>query len=90
MNNAQNNYTNFCASCHGNKVEAFADRKWNHGKTREDLFKSIKDGYEKGGMPSFKAAFKDKEILELSDYILKAGGISNRLHPIPKKQKKSE
>ncbi|RZK59878.1 MAG: PQQ-dependent sugar dehydrogenase, partial [Pedobacter sp.] len=71
-NSPEANYANYCASCHGNKVEAFADRKWNHGKTRENLFESIKSGYEKGGMPGFRAAFKDDEIYGLSDYILKA------------------
>ncbi|HET8829920.1 MAG TPA: PQQ-dependent sugar dehydrogenase [Pelobium sp.] len=72
VNTPQLHYANYCASCHGNKVEAFADRKWNHGKTREDIFQSIKNGYEKGGMPSFKATFKDEEIYNLADYILKA------------------
>jgi glucose/arabinose dehydrogenase/cytochrome c553 len=69
------NYINYCASCHGSKVEAFADRTWKHGKTRENLFQSIKNGYENGGMPSFKAGLKENEIYDLADYILK--GIAN-------------
>lgn len=69
------NYLNYCASCHSKKVEAFADRSWKHGKSRENLFQSIKNGYENGGMPSFKAALKDDEIYEMADYILK--GIVN-------------
>ena len=27
-------YTQYCASCHGEKVEAFVDRVWKHGKTK--------------------------------------------------------
>ena len=27
-------YTEKCASCHGEKVEAFVDRKWKHGTKR--------------------------------------------------------
>ena len=72
IRNAASNYTLYCAGCHGNKVEAFADRAWKHGKSRENLFLSIKSGYENGGMPGFKAAFKDEEIYDLSDYILKS------------------
>ncbi|WP_353132012.1 PQQ-dependent sugar dehydrogenase [Pseudopedobacter sp.] len=69
--NAAIHYKNNCSSCHGEKMEAFVDRKWKYGKSREDIFKSIKNGYEEGGMPSFKTAFKDGEIYALADYILK-------------------
>jgi glucose/arabinose dehydrogenase/cytochrome c553 len=75
IDNAANNYLNYCASCHSSKVEAFADRNWKHGKSRENLFQSIKNGYENGGMPSFKAALNDEEIYDLADYIIK--GIAN-------------
>jgi len=68
-------YKSYCSGCHGNKVEAFADRVWKHGKTREKLFVSISTGYENGGMHGFKAAFKTEEIYALADYILK--GIAN-------------
>ena len=28
---ARTNYQTYCASCHGEKVEAFVDRKWKQG-----------------------------------------------------------
>lgn len=70
------NYKSYCAGCHGEKMDAFVDRKWKHGKTKEDLFKAIKNGYPDGGMPAYAATFKDEEIYALSDYIL--NGIKNR------------
>jgi len=71
----EENYQTYCASCHGAKVNAFADRKWKYGKTPEDLYKAIKIGYKDGGMPAFAEAFTDTEISDLADYILK--GIEN-------------
>ena len=64
-----------CSGCHGEKMNAFVDRKWKFGKSKEDLFKSIKNGHADEGMPAFKAAFSDKEIYALADYILT--GIKN-------------
>lgn len=69
------NYRNYCASCHGEKMDAFVDRQWKHGNTKEDLIKVIKEGNSDGGMPAFNATFKDNEIAELADYIIK--GIKN-------------
>lgn len=68
-------YTTYCGGCHGEKMDAFVDRKWKYGKTRENIFKSIKVGYPDGGMPSFDATFTDQETYQLADYILK--GIQN-------------
>lgn len=69
------NYSKYCASCHGEKMDMFVDRKWKHGNKKEDLFKAIKSGYEDEGMPAFAETFTDKEINELADYILT--GIKN-------------
>ncbi len=69
------NYTNYCGGCHGEKMDAFVDRSWKHGNTRENLFKAIKHGYELEGMPSYDTTFTDEETYELSDYILT--GIEN-------------
>ncbi len=69
-------YKSFCGGCHGEKMDAFVDRKWKYGNTREDLFKGIKHGYEDGGMPAYDSAFNDKEMYALADYILE--GIRNR------------
>ncbi|MXN93280.1 PQQ-dependent sugar dehydrogenase [Flavobacterium sp. Sd200] len=69
------NYANYCAGCHGEKMDAFTDRQWKHGNKLEDLIKAIKIGYADEGMPGFSKAFTDTEIKELSEYILK--GIKN-------------
>ena len=68
-------YQTYCGGCHGEKMNAFADRKWKHGNGREDLFKAIKLGYPDEGMPSFDAAFTDTETYQLADYIIT--GIKN-------------
>src|SRR5690606_18769523 len=64
------NYSQYCGGCHGEKMDMFVDRQWKHGNTREDLFKAVKFGYADEGMPGFEAAFSDKEIYELADYML--------------------
>ena len=69
------NYANFCASCHGEKMDAFTDRQWKHGSNVNDLVISIKKGWINEGMPAFEKAFTDKEIRELAEYIKK--GIQN-------------
>jgi glucose/arabinose dehydrogenase len=69
------NYKNYCAGCHGEKMDAFVDRKWKHGSSEQDLFKAIKVGYPDDGMPGFDAAFTDDEIKDLVDYIVT--GIKN-------------
>lgn len=63
------NYTMYCGGCHGEKMDAFVDRNWKHGNTKEDLFKAIKQGYPDEGMPSFDTAFSDDEIYALVNYI---------------------
>ncbi|MFT7035327.1 MAG: glucose/arabinose dehydrogenase/cytochrome c5 [Cyclobacteriaceae bacterium] len=72
---AMENYKTLCSGCHGEQMMAFADRKWKHGKERDSLYKSIKEGYAEAGMPSWGGAMSDSEINNLVDYILK--GIEN-------------
>lgn len=74
-NTPESNYQILCGGCHGEKMNAFVDRRWKHGNTREDLFKGIKHGYPDEGMPAFDSAFNDQQIYELADYILT--GIKN-------------
>ena len=76
IKDVEKNYKSFCAGCHGEKLDAFVDRKWKYGNSREDLFKGIKYGYLNGGMPAYDSAFNTKEIYALADYIL--AGIKNR------------
>ena len=72
---AEKNYQNFCSGCHGEKMDAFVDRQWKHGSGKADMFKAIKFGYANEGMPAFDAAFSDKAINALADYIVK--GVEN-------------
>jgi mono/diheme cytochrome c family protein len=46
-------YTEKCASCHGERVDAFVDRVWKHGNKKEDFVNSITNGYSDLGMPSW-------------------------------------
>lgn len=69
------NYKNYCAGCHGEKMDMFVDRNWKYGSKKEDLFKSIKFGHVNEGMPAFGESLPDHEINALADYILK--GIKN-------------
>ncbi len=72
---AAQNYSDYCASCHGEKMDMFVDRNWKHGSELNDLIHGIKNGYPNEGMPAFKETFTDKEVKELAQYILT--GIKN-------------
>jgi len=72
---AQLNYQNFCGGCHGEKMDAFVDRKWKHGSSKAEMYKAIKFGYADEGMPAFQAAFTDKAVNDLADYIV--AGVEN-------------
>jgi aldose sugar dehydrogenase len=63
-------YGQYCASCHGEKMEAFVDRKWNHGKSKRKLVSSIYWGNENGGMPSFKDAIVKNDINRMAEMLL--------------------
>ena len=55
-------YAEYCAGCHGEKMEAFVDRKWKYGNTREAIIASISKGSADFGMPAYKDAIKAKHI----------------------------
>lgn len=67
---AETNYEKYCGNCHGVQMIAFVDRQWKHGKTREDLYKSIETGYPENGMPAYDTILTDQEINALTDYIV--------------------
>jgi len=67
---ARKNYTTYCSSCHGEKVEAFVDRRWKHGIAKADLVKSITHGYPDLGLPAWGPSLKPQEIDDLADLIL--------------------
>jgi aldose sugar dehydrogenase len=66
---ARTNYTNYCGGCHGQNLETFVNRKWQHGNSPEALFKSIKHGYPEQGMLAYDTTFTDTEIRQLVSYI---------------------
>ena len=72
---AMNNYQLHCSSCHGQQMEAFADRKWKHGKEIDSIKNSITNGYVDAGMPAWGAMFSEEDIDNLTKYIRK--GIEN-------------
>ena len=65
-------YKTYCASCHGDEMKTFIDRKWRYGNSWNEVFNSIKFGNEDDGMPAYKEVLSDKNIRELTDYILKS------------------
>jgi glucose/arabinose dehydrogenase len=67
---AAETYKNICASCHGQKVEAFVDRKWLHGDSRDSLIKSITYGFPNTEMLAFGQTMTTEQIAGLADYIL--------------------
>jgi glucose/arabinose dehydrogenase len=62
-------YKEKCAGCHGERVDAFVDRQWKHGKTREELIASINNGYMEFGMPTWRDVLTPKEIEGMADLI---------------------
>lgn len=66
------NYKTYCASCHGDEMKTFIDRKWRYGNSWNEVFNSIKFGNEDDGMPAYKEVLSDKDIRELTDYVLKS------------------
>ncbi len=68
--NARKTYGQYCATCHGEKVEAFVDRKWKHGNDRDLIIASITNGWLESGMPAWKGSIDEKGIAELADLIV--------------------
>jgi aldose sugar dehydrogenase len=67
---ARKNYQNYCASCHGEQLQSFVDRKWQFGNSRTEIRDVIKNGENNAGMPAYGAAFSEKELNELTDLIM--------------------
>jgi len=64
-------YQNYCAGCHGDRLERFTHKPWMDEEGTETAFNSIKNGIEDIGMPSFKNTFSDREIGLLAAYVKK-------------------
>jgi hypothetical protein len=65
-------FTQYCSSCHGEKIEAFVDRKWKYGTTKVDIAKTITNGAVDAGMPSWKNTLSPKQIDNLANQIVKS------------------
>lgn len=72
MEQAAENYQNYCAGCHGNQLEKFEDKDWMYGDDNAAIVHSITFGQEEMGMPGFEATFSTEEISALAEYV-KAG-----------------
>lgn len=63
-------YRQYCAGCHGQQMNTFVKHDWKFGKTKSAIFKAVKYGYPDKGMPGYELTFNDKEIYDLSNYLL--------------------
>lgn len=69
--NASKLYAQYCASCHGEKMEAFTDRKWKNGNNATAISYSIANGFADKGMPAFGQVLNKEQLESLAQYILK-------------------
>jgi glucose/arabinose dehydrogenase len=67
---AKAHFEQYCAGCHGQKMERFAGKTWEAYSAGNDLTPVIKHGLPVLGMPAFEKAFTDEEMKAISDYIL--------------------
>ncbi|MEM9324909.1 MAG: PQQ-dependent sugar dehydrogenase [Bacteroidota bacterium] len=72
---AERVYTANCASCHGQQMAAFVDRKWKYGKEPDSIRHSILVGYPDAGMPGWEAGLAAYQVDALVKYIQQ--GIEN-------------
>ena len=80
-----------CAACHakdggGGVGPNLADDYWLHGGSLQDVFKSIKYGWQDKGMKAWQDDFSPKQIAQLSTYIKKLKGTK----PAAPKEKQGE
>ncbi len=71
VRSAAENYRNYCAGCHGDRLEKFAAKAWMEEEGTASAFRSIKSGIVDMGMPSFQKTFTDEEIEALAVYVKK-------------------
>ncbi|WP_258105434.1 PQQ-dependent sugar dehydrogenase [Marinoscillum sp. MHG1-6] len=62
-------FTTYCSGCHGGQMQAFVDRNWKFGNSKEELINTITNGNVEAGMPTFGASFTPEQIAGLADYI---------------------
>ena len=67
-------FGSLCAACHGESAKGgvgpdLTISKYNYGKTRLDVAKSITDG-RPGGMPAFSSQIGKEQVESLVEYVL--------------------
>jgi glucose/arabinose dehydrogenase len=67
---AEQNYQDYCATCHGADYQgglskSLADGKWEFGNDDAEITKNIKYGIIEAGMPAFGEVLSDSEIDDL-------------------------
>ena len=83
-------YAEFCAGCHGAKLEggsapSLVSGQWRHGGDDASLAASIRKGRIQNGMPPFGSVVSEKEIRGLVVYINEqAGHAAARRTPAPR------
>jgi glucose/arabinose dehydrogenase len=69
-------YRDLCASCHGKMLEgterahSLLDDQWVNGSTAARISGSIRDGIIARGMPAWEGALTNRQVVELSRFIL--------------------
>lgn len=69
-----------CVACHGDKGQGasvgpnLSDNYWLHKGSIQDIFKSIKYGWQEKGMKSWKDDFSPNQIAQLASYIYSLKG----------------
>jgi glucose/arabinose dehydrogenase len=79
VRDARRIYAEFCAGCHGARLEGgsapgIVSGQWRYGGDDASLAASIRDGRIKNGMPPFGATVSEKEIHALVVYIKEQAG----------------
>ena len=70
-------FTTVCAVCHGPEGKGIppafpnlTDDEWIHGNSPEQVFHQISEGNIAKGMISYKTQYSEKQIIELTSYVL--------------------
>ena len=68
-------YDSVCFACHGKNLEGatghnLKDSEWLHGGSKEQIKATINRGFPEKGMVAFGAIYNDKQIEDLTNYIL--------------------
>lgn len=71
---AEDNYQQFCASCHGKELQgglgsSLVDEQWRFGASDEAITKVIREGLADAGMPPWGNTLSDKDIRALVIFI---------------------